>query len=109
METAERENNANYSEVVSTGLGSLQCLGSETYGRWGKQAITLVPALARERCRALPGAIRRGTALGLLHRWWGILGIVLQRSVANQILQPYSDLPVSPLEPTCPLDELEVI
>eukprot|EP00959_Pyramimonas_sp_CCMP1952_P019106 403777-Pyramimonas_sp.AAC.1 len=63
METAEQENNMPYSDVISTGLGSLQCLGSETYGRWGKQAVAIVPALARERCRALPGAIKKGTAL----------------------------------------------
>ena len=32
---AERDNNTTYAEVVDSGLGSLQCLGAEVYGRWG--------------------------------------------------------------------------
>ena len=109
LELAERENNATYADVITTGLGSLQCLGVEVFGRWGRQCVQLVPALARERCRNLPGSIRRGTALGLLHRWWGMLGMAVQRSVADMVLQTYTDLLTNHLEPPCPLDELEVI
>ena len=47
--------------------------------------------------------------MGLLHRWWGILGTALQKSVAHLILEEFSDVPTLPLEPACPLDELQVI
>ena len=109
LQTAETINNHTYNDVIASGLGSLQCLGCEVYGRWGPQSVALVPALARERCRNLPARIRRGTTMGLLHRWWGILGTALQRAVAHTILYEYADLPTTNLEPTCPLDELEVV
>ena len=69
LENAERDNNVTYRDVITTGLGSLQCLGCEVFGRWGNQAMELVPALAREKCRQLPLRIRMGTNMGLLHRW----------------------------------------
>ena len=109
MQTAETENNRTYNDVISSGLGSLQCLGCEVYGRWGPQSVALVPALARERCRNLLVRIRRGTTMGLLHRWCCILGITLQRAVAHTILNEYADLPTANLEPACPLDGLEVV
>ena len=109
LERAESDNNNNYSEVTTTGLGSLQCLGCEVFGRWGQQATELVPALAREKCRGLPSRIRRGNMMGLLHRWWGILGIQLQRSVAHAILHEHADLPTTLAEPACPIDKLPIV
>ena len=70
LEEAERGNNNTYHEVDSSGLGALYSLGAEVYGRWSAQCVELVPALARERARGLHPRVRRGTALGLQHRWW---------------------------------------
>ena len=53
LEDAERENDENYSEVHSSGLGRLLCLGAEVYGRWSSDCIELVPFLAREHSRGL--------------------------------------------------------
>ena len=109
LDRAEAVNNNTYPEVIDSGLGSLQCLGVETYGRWGRQAVQLVPKLAHERTRRLHPRIQRGVALGLLHRWWGILGIAVQKAVARSVHDPYGDLPRTPLEPPCVFAELEVI
>ena len=79
----QQENYTTYPEVTSSGLGRLCCLSSEVFGRWGSDPIDLVPALARERSRGLPRRIRRGVILALQHRWWGILGIAMQRAVAH--------------------------
>lgn len=51
-----------------------------------KDAIELLPALAMARARALPGRLRRGTALALLSRWCGMLGVALQSAVARAAL-----------------------
>lgn len=59
LEHAERDNNDNYHEVISSGLGELLCLGCEVFGRWSSQCVKLVPALARERSRGLHPRIRR--------------------------------------------------
>ena len=47
LEQAERDNNATYNEVVTSGLGELLCLGSGVFGRWSPQCIKLVPARNR--------------------------------------------------------------
>ena len=88
LEHARDENDDTYAEVISTGLGSLQCLGCEVFGRWGAQCVKLVPALARERSRGLHPRLRRGFALSLQNRWWDILGVALQRAVAHIVLNP---------------------
>ena len=85
---AERENDSTYDTVLDSGIASLQCLGSEVFGRWSKQCVDLVPALAWERTAGLHRRIRKGTALQLQRRWWGILGIALQKSVAHMVLCP---------------------
>ena len=109
LQRAERDNNTTYHEVLESGLGSLQCLGAEVFGRWGVQSARLVSELARERCRGLNGRIKRGASLGLQHRWWGLLGIGLQSAVARAVLRPEADLPEVKLEPTPPITDLEII
>ena len=101
------ENDATYCEVRESGVGTLYCLGAEVFGRWGEQCTELVPALARERTRGLHPRVRRGTALLLQRRWWGILGIALQRGVAH-ILQyeTGADLVRTQLEPATAIADL---
>ena len=103
LANAKTANDDTYAEVISTGLGKLLCLGSEVYGRWGEQALWLVPALAFAHTRGMHPRVRKGAALGLLHRWWGLLGVQLQRSVAHAVLHEYADLPTTQIEPACPL------
>ena len=109
LERAEHDNDNTYADVTSSGLGSLQCLGAEVYGKWGAQSVALVPCLAHERTRDLHRRVRHGAALGLQHRWWEILGLALQRAVARCALGPGGDLPYTPQEQVCPLADLEVI
>ncbi len=110
LEYAEESNNDTYREVISSGLGSLQCLGCEVYGRWSSHSVRLVPALARERSRLLHPRIRRGVALGLEHRWWGILGVALQQAVAHAVLNPDSaDLVRVQLELVALLSNLQIL
>ena len=108
LEDAEASNNRTYREVTESGLGALYCLGSEVFGRWGAQAVNLIPALARERARDLHPRTKRGVALGLMHRWWGLLGLALQNAVAFAVLHEHGDLPELPLEAPPPIDELAV-
>eukprot|EP00959_Pyramimonas_sp_CCMP1952_P040259 841695-Pyramimonas_sp.AAC.1 len=60
LEHAESSNKDTYHDVVSSGLGSLQCLGAEVHGRFGKEATNLLPLLARERTRGADPIIWRG-------------------------------------------------
>eukprot|EP00959_Pyramimonas_sp_CCMP1952_P463293 9484691-Pyramimonas_sp.AAC.2 len=83
-------------------------IGSTIFGRWGAQSIQIVPELARERSRGLHRRIRRGTFLGLLHWWWGLLGISLPSAGARAVLRDVAALPEVRLEPTPPFTDLEV-
>jgi hypothetical protein len=105
LELAETENNDTYREVIDSGLGSLQCLGCEVYGRWSTQSVAMVPALARERSRGVHPRLRRGIALSLQHRWWGLLGIAVQRATAHVVRNQLAgvDLAKTQLEPIPPL------
>ena len=50
--------------------------------------------------RLLHPRVRRGTAIGLQHRWWGILSISLQKAVARAIIREHgADLHEALLEP----------
>ena len=56
--------------------------------------------MARERSRGRDPRLRRSMALGLQHRWWAVLAIALQRTVANIVLHPEgADLHRAQLEP----------
>ena len=70
-----------------------------------------MPALARERSRGHHPRIRRGIALSLQQRWWGILGMALHRAVAHCVLNYHSgaDLVTTLLEPTVAIADLEAV
>ena len=106
---AEAENDATYHEVVSTGLGKLLCLGGEFYGRWGRQALWIVPELAFARTRGMHARVRKGATLGLLHRWWGLLGLALQEIAARAVLHDFDDLPATLQEAAPGLADLEIV
>ena len=77
LQQADRKNNANYHEVISSGLGTLYSLGFEVYGRWHTSCIDLLDKLAREHSRGLSSRIRQGVYLSYLHRWSDLLAIAL--------------------------------
>ena len=107
LEECERENNDTYPEIDSSGIGALYCLGAEVYGRMGRQCVELLPELARERSRGVHPRLRRSVALGLLHRWSGILAIGLQRAVAHIISADLgADLIRQQLEPVVEMGDL---
>ena len=110
LEIADQDNEATYQPVVESGLGALYCLGCEVYGRWGEPCTRLMHALVRERSRLLHPRVRRGTALSLQHRWWGILSVTLQKAVARAILREAGeDLYESLLEPIPGIADLPVV
>ena len=106
---ADADNQATYQPVTDSGLGALYGLGCEVYGRWSQACIDLVPALARERSRLLHPCVRRGIAIGLQHRWWGILSLTLQKAVARAIIRDHgADLHEAFLEPVPGIADLPV-
>ena len=107
LDTAEKDNNYTYRLVLESGLGELYCLGHEVFGRWGPQAVKLLPLLARERARGMHPRLRRGTALSYQTRWSGLVAVGLQKAVAAAVLRNSgADLPTTLLEPEPPVADL---
>ena len=112
LEIAEQDNEADYRPVADSGVAALKCLGCEVFGRWSAHCVQLVPAMALQRTRGLHVRVRRGVALQLQRRWWGVLGIALQKAVANQVLHfeaGGADVWVAALEEPPHLAELDVL
>ena len=107
LELAEAENKVTYDSVIESGLGFLLCLRCEVFGRWSGQCVKLVPELARECTRGVHPRLRRGMALSLQHRWWGLLGIANQNAMAHLIINARAgvDLLQTQLEPCPPLGD----
>ena len=107
LDRAVRDNLLTYHEVEESGLGKLYSLGAEVFGRWCTDAVALVPQLLHERCRGLPQSVRVSLQAGLSRRWWGLLGVAVQRQVARAILRgPGYDLVEHALEPPPHLSDL---
>ena len=70
----------------------------------------LVPELGRERTRDLHPRVRRGISYSLQYRWWGVLGIALQKSVAEMVMNAGAgaDLAAGRLEPTLLLSDFDL-
>ena len=109
LRDATRGNHATYPEVERSGLGRLCCLGVEVYGRWSADSLWAVQQMARERSRGQPARVRRGVQAALLRRWWGLLGVAVQRAVAHCALRAGGvDLTDAPLEPLPAIADLPV-
>ena len=85
LRDARRENCNTYHEVHETGLGHLCCLGAEVFGRGGDDPIDIMPV--RAKCRGLPQSGRVSLQASLSRRWWGLVGVAVQREVARAILR----------------------
>ena len=109
LRDARRENSSTYHEVHETGLGHLCCLGAEVFGRWSDDPIDIMPKLVRAKCRGLPQSVRVSLQAALSRRWWGLVGVAVQREVARAILRRAgSDLIDHALEPPPALCDLAV-
>ena len=96
-----------YDAVTRSGLGVVQCLGHEVFGRWCSQGVNLLPLLAREKSRGMHPRLRRGVALGYQQRWAGIVSVGLMKAVAAAAVRSEGcDLATSLLEPEPAVSDL---
>ena len=99
LRRAEIDNNRTYAPVIRSGLGALFCLGHEVYGRWHVKCVELLIQLAREHSRGLPVRLRKGLFISYVKRWSSLIGVAIQKAVADNILNSAGvDLSSSMLE-----------
>ena len=66
--------------------GDLTVLACETGGRWHDTAQGMVSRLVRTRVATVTPLLRRAAALAFSRRWWSLLAVALQRTVASSLL-----------------------
>ena len=71
---------------MASAHASLVVLGCEAYGRWSTDAISLMRELAKLKAAEAPARLRTVAEFAWLNRWWGIVGVGVQRAVAESLL-----------------------
>ena len=75
-----------YADISATGAAALIVLGCEVYGRWCNDALQLINELAALKAREAPRYLRRSAKAAWSNRWWGIVGVGVQRAIAEALL-----------------------
>ena len=59
----------------------------ETYGRWGKDCLTLIRALTRYKAKNFPVYLQRSIECSCYSRWWNLLSISVQRIIYESVIR----------------------
>ncbi len=62
-------------------------LGCETYDRLSDDAVSLVREMAKLKAAEAPKKLRGVAAHAWASRWWGIIGVGVQRAIAESLLR----------------------
>ena len=90
---AEDRKRRTYPELCGTRAQRLRVLASEIGGRWSDDCIDLMKLLVQVRARRAPRFLRRSAAVAWKRRWWSILSIAVQTSLASTLEHPANWLP----------------
>ena len=61
-------------------------MACETGGRWHATALGMVARLVATRTQTVPPLLRRAAAQAFHRRWWSLLSVAPQRTVATNLL-----------------------
>jgi hypothetical protein len=86
LERALRRKRATYAELVDSAYGQLVVLACEVGGRWSEDCLRLVRTAAKYRSRGAPHLLRTSARAAWQNRWWSILSVAAQSSLANTLL-----------------------
>ena len=66
-------------------MGKLVVLACEVGGRWNADSCRLVGQLAKQKARNAPAVLRPSARAAWLNRWWGLLSVACQSSLASSL------------------------
>ena len=102
LRVAERRKHSVYPEFSQGGPQQLVALGSEVEGRWNTEAQRFLRDLLRVRAQRAPPALRPAARAGWTHRWWGMLSVAVQQTVARTALGRAWPAPLHPHQRDAP-------
>ena len=83
---AATQKHRRYSDISSSGVGSLLVLGCEVYGRWCNDALDLIKELADLKARAVPDYLQASVRAAWLNRWWGLASVGVMNAIGESLL-----------------------
>jgi hypothetical protein len=83
---AERNKERTYPELVDSPVLRLITVACETGGRWNAATESLLSDLAHARAREAPARVRQAAASGWRRRWWAMLSVAAQDSLASTLV-----------------------
>ena len=83
-------------------------LGCEVYGRWSDDAVKIVREMAALKAQQAPRRLRNCARHAWSNRWWALIGVGVQRAIAEALLRPAGFVlqDNAPLQPPPPLADL---
>ena len=82
IQAAEKAKADKYPELLHSMRCRLVVLAGEVGGRWSAETVRLIEELAKHRSRNAPRRLRKSTRLAWANRWWGMLAVAAQDSLA---------------------------
>ena len=76
-----------YPELVHSTRCRLVVLAGEAGGRWSAETVRFIEELAKHRSQKAPPRLRKSTRLAWENRWWGMLAVATQDSLAATLVK----------------------
>ena len=86
LQRAVQDKRSKYPELVRSSELRLTTLAAEVGGRWSDDTVVVVDELAHARARWEPPRLRASATVGWRHRWWTMLSIAAQESLAATLV-----------------------
>ena len=86
MKAAETDKGRRYPALVHSTRCRLVVLAGEVGGRWSETTVRFIEALAKHRSKTAQRRLHKSTQLAWEHRWWGMLAVAAQDSLAATLL-----------------------
>ena len=86
IKEAEAYKKRKYPELVHSTRCRLVVLAGEVGGRWSAETVRFIEELAKHRSQNAPPRLRKSTQLAWENRWWGMLAVAAQDSLAATLV-----------------------
>ena len=86
LRRANDDKHSKYRDISESRVAELIVLARETGGRWNRDALNLIDQLSQYKVAATPPLLRRAAQAAWANRWWAMLAVATQDSLAASIL-----------------------
>ena len=88
LRTAMADKRRQYGDVFRSRSAELVVLACEVGGRWNEEALSLINTLARNKVANTTPLLRTAAQSAWANRWWSMLAVAVQDSLAASLLAP---------------------